>query len=156
MDTMDNICFICMDEMSESNKSTLNCKHQYHTECLKLALLNTNSNQYDYNNNKSKECPYCRTKINIIPLKENETPIFGLHYLNQHCCLKINLSGKNKNKICNKKLFGLTGMCLYHNTNKQCQAIFKSGKNKGQRCTTLTKNINGDIVLCGRHKNWKA
>lgn len=156
MDNMDNTCFICMDEMEDIDKCTLNCNHQFHTECMKFAIINTKNNNYQYGKDSSiKECPYCRTLIDIIPLKENETPILGIHFKNDNCCKQIILSGKNKNKICGKKIY-TNSMCLYHVNTKQCHAIYKTGKNKGKRCTTLTKNKNGEVILCGKHKNTKV
>ena len=147
---MENICFICMDIMTDSDKCILDCNHEFHIECIKFTILSkTNKNSYLYNETK-KECPYCRNPICIRKLEPNETPVIGLHYTNENCCKELIISGKNKDKLCNTKIYS-NSSCSYHLNNKQCQAIYKSGKNKGKQCTVLTKNIHNDIILCGRH-----
>ena len=145
---MEDTCPICYDIMDNTNKCTLECNHNFHSECLKLSFKSITSNNTYYNNIK-KECPYCRLPVNTIPLKVNQIPIPGLHYT-EGCCMEILLSGKNKNKICNKKVLN-NGICSHHSNNKQCECFYKSGKNKGKRCTTLTKNIYDGKYLCGRH-----
>lgn len=153
MDSMDNICFICMDEMNDENKFTLNCNHEFHKQCLEFSVNAKNTNYY--NNTSNKECPYCRTKINILTIKEDESPILGIHYINPNCCKELMLSGINKNKICDKKIYQ-DNVCKYHTYNKRCESFYKSGKNKGKRCLVMTKNFKeGEKVLCGRHSKCK-
>ena len=90
-----------------------------------------------------KECPYCRTIINLEDYKKT--------------CVKILASGKNAGKLCGKKCYNDASLCKIHSKPKKikltltdksfCKAILKSGKNAGNQCTCKAK-ING---YCKRH-----
>ena len=52
----DNVCSICLDEFKEDDiLKKLNCEHIFHKDCLEPWL-----------NNNNRNCPLCRTDINII------------------------------------------------------------------------------------------
>lgn len=148
---MDNICFICMTEMDDSDSIALDCSHKFHTECIELTIQNKPQTYYN-NTITPNQCPYCRTTINIKCITPNIKPIYGIHYTNTNCCKEVIINGKNKNKICDKKIYK-ENKCKYHYSNRQCEGFYKSGKNKGSRCCVLTKNIYPDgKYYCGRHK----
>jgi hypothetical protein len=55
MATQENCC-ICFDELSETNKVTLECGHRFHFSC----ILRTDRTE-------NRKCPLCRTRYAKIP-----------------------------------------------------------------------------------------
>lgn len=68
----EKFCEICSLKLN-SKCIKLHCTHCFHYNCLVYSLNNCNE---QYNN---MQCPYCRKKIDYIPLLENEKPIKNLH-----------------------------------------------------------------------------
>ena len=108
-------CEICGDIMnSDTGRSiSLACNHRFHYSCIE--------NHFRFS--KKRECPYCRTISDYLPLGEGCTPIYNIH--------------KEYNKI--------NGKSKAHK--KQCEAILKSGLNAGKKCGCLVFKEK----LCKRH-----
>lgn len=138
-----NECMICgllNDETSFSlNCGSINEKHTFHTLCLNTALKIPTSHVSFSSSVIQKQCPYCRFKISgFIPLPEGMKPVKGLH---------------------KEYTYKLPGLSQVRTRVKMscCQAIIKSGENKGKQCTNFGyynysfDEINNK-VYCGRHK----
>ena len=89
-------CSICGEDNDEVYH-TLKCNHTFHYKCLLLSFKNM----------KTNECPYCRSKGNLLPI------IDGLKTLQPliHCqlsdykikkCNHLLTRGKNKGNQCSK------------------------------------------------------
>ena len=63
----DNICNIC-STINDLSSITLSCNHQFHEECLLKSMRG-----YSY----KKECPYCRTTVNINAYKSTCTYVIS-------------------------------------------------------------------------------
>jgi hypothetical protein len=111
---MNNICAICGDELTTRLTHKLTCgtleePHEFHYEC----LLKTFTANYS---EKDRNCPYCRKKIDYLPL------VYGLKKIvpGVHCsfyevkekkeelkkyqvkCKHILTRGKRKHEMCGK------------------------------------------------------
>lgn len=111
---MNNICAICGDDLSTRLTHKLTCgtqaePHEFHYEC----LLKTFTANYS---EKNRNCPYCRTKIDYLPL------VYGLKRIvpGVHCsfydikdkkeelkkyqvkCKHVLTRGKRKHEMCGK------------------------------------------------------
>ena len=108
-------CEICGDIMnSDAGESiTLKCNHRFHYSCIETHFIFS----------KKRECPYCRTISDYLPLREGYTPIYNIH--------------KEFTKINNKS----------KGHKKQCEAILKSGLNIGKKCGCLVYKEQ----MCKRH-----
>ena len=95
------------------------------------------------NNNKIKgeKCMVCH----MNDLKKNLLKLDCNHYFHESCVKKKN--NVIKCKYCNKKTkLKSKGSSKKSNKNKKCQAILKSGKNKGKKCNRIN---------CGYHNKSK-
>ena len=124
-------CPICMETINEKDKVTLKCNHVFHYNCILATLKNDmkGKNQYYKNKNRNK-CPYCRSTIGYLPLKEGTIPIKDIHkeysdilkgtninkYLVEGVCCAILKTGKNSGTQCKRKL---------HNGSKYCKIHYK-------------------------------
>lgn len=111
-------CMICNLPYDETNKTTLNCKHIYHSSCISLLLKNT----------PFFTCPYCQG------YQEKYKLISTCKYVT-----------KDGNK-CLKTCLSDIGICNFHCKyvkNNVCFGILKTGKNKGKRCSY--KSINNKL-----------
>ena len=122
-ETCKNPCGICYRNL-DNKKIKLKCSHEFHYECL--------SKKYT-----KIECPYCRNIQSLNSLKK--------------ICKAITNSGK----LCGKTSYYSSGLCCKHLNyqEKKCSAIFKSGKNKGNKCGKSVYDSNSDY--CKRHLNYK-
>lgn len=68
----EKFCEICCLKLN-SKCIKLHCTHCFHYDCLVYSLTNGGT---EFNN---MLCPYCRKKIDYIPLLENQTPIKNVH-----------------------------------------------------------------------------
>ena len=82
--TNNESCNICKLSINKYSIITLSCKHKYHTDC----LLNSMK--------KNKECPYCRTHININSYKDQ-------------CCKHLKTGCQ-----CKKKVYNDEKLCITH------------------------------------------
>lgn len=137
-----NECMICglpNDETSFSlTCGSVNEKHTFHTICLNNALK-IPTNQHASFSVIQKQCPYCRFKISgFIPLPKGTKPVKGLHKEYVSKVPGLSHTRPPVKMTC-------------------CQAICKSGKNKGKQCTNFGyynysfDEINNK-VYCGVHK----
>ena len=127
----ENCCLVCGEMFEAEDKVTLTCKHSFCYDCLLESYKGKNCTYNNYTSSQ-RRCPYCRAATGYLPLKEGMKPLKGIH---------------REYKSVKKSIFngGKTG---YYPT---CQAILKSGPNKGLACNC--KCAPGKTV-CGRHKNW--
>ncbi len=107
--TVDQNCAICKS-LNDDYSITLDCQHRYHVDCLKKCCSMTNI-----------RCPYCNAQ----------------HHAEKHTC---------KEDGCETASYYEKGLCYKHlrkhlKSQKKvlldglrCQANYKSGKRKGQRC----------------------
>ena len=78
----DCICNICGDEITETTKHILKCKHIYHYTCL-IEDYKAKLNQFGKIKVTDRVCPYCRKKILPLPYK----PEFGGHLPTIHASI---------------------------------------------------------------------
>ena len=128
-------CPVCYDELDETSVK-LKCGHSFHYNCI--------LNSYKSINKKNKIrylrlCPYCRLDGGYLELKKNNYPIKGIHYEYYAIEKYIIMNDFEKVKEMTKD---------YLNP-KKCNAIIKSGINKGYQCKMNKKN-NEDY--CYHHK----
>ena len=124
----DNSCLVCGDAL-DTEKVSLKCNHSFCYDCILHSFQGKNCH---YNNSKViRNCPYCRTVADFLPLKDGMTPLKGIH--------REYTSQKSKKY--------LTKTTNY----PKCPAILKSGPNKGLSCNCKCLHNMG---VCGRHKNW--
>jgi hypothetical protein len=59
-------CSICLENFEKEDMCTRleECRHFFHTECLKTAIQH-----------QHQQCPQCRGKIRLIPVKKEETAV---------------------------------------------------------------------------------
>lgn len=136
---MNNTCAICGDNLSVKLSHKLNCgtpgePHEFHYECL-LKTFSCN------NTEKNRNCPYCRKKIDYLPL------VYGLKKVvpGIHCsfydlknkkeelkgyqvkCKHILTRGKRKNEECGKNCkLGFQYCGIHHKSLKNSQLKFDS------------------------------
>ena len=104
----DEPCNICKLSINKYSVITLACKHKYHIECLTTCLK------------KIKECPYCRSFVNINNYKSQ--------------CCKILKTGSQ----CKKSVFNDEKLCLTHIKMAEKNINSDDGKIKNQ----ITKKRN--------------
>jgi len=130
-------CAICYENLDET-KITLKCKHIFHYDCILNAYKHSIIKPATIN--KFRKCPYCRTNGGYLPLKENTYPFKGIHLeyyeIEQHLI---------RNDFA--KLKEITDKYI---NKKKCNAIIKTGINKGYQCK---KNKQTDIDYCHLHLN---
>lgn len=100
------------------NPIILDCNHKFCYNCL---LQSFKGKKCNYSTKPHRICPYCRAPSSYLPLKEGLTPVKGIHrefYIPKFKSLKL------------------------------CQAIIKTGINKGKKCGCRIKSNE----YCGRHK----
>ena len=72
----DNLCFICYEKLEPGqNITTLKCKHRFHYQCI-LLVFKSILQKSTY---ATKECPYCRSSTNFLPLIPGVQPIKFIH-----------------------------------------------------------------------------
>jgi hypothetical protein len=98
----DKACSICHEELKD-NLITLDCKHQFHYNCL------INNKSQNLTKSIIVDCPYCRFTCKITNNNINIKPIIN----NIILCNAIIKNGIKKGNICNRKC--KTGdKCHYH------------------------------------------
>lgn len=134
MDKSTEQCPICCDNLEGKYELIeLPCCHKFHYDCIfesykASAILNRYTS-------KIRECPYCRTKGNYLPLKPGVVPLRGIHheysflrgktlsvniirekYFLPDKCQSIILSGANKHQQCSRKISkkSETNQCVVH------------------------------------------
>ena len=116
----------------------MKCKHIFHYDCILNAYKHSIIKPATIN--KFRKCPYCRTNGGYLPLKENTYPFKGIHLeyyeIEQHLI---------RNDFA--KLKDITDKYI---NKKKCNAIIKTGINKGYQCK---KNKQTDIDYCHLHLN---
>ena len=120
----DNTCPICYDTL-DSNSITLKCKHTFHYNCILTAYKSNISKKSRHIRN----CPYCRNKCEYLPLIENVYPCKGIHvefYEIEQCLIR---NETEKLKMITEKYIDKS----------KCNAILKSGINKGNQCKKSKK-----------------
>ena len=122
MDNSKNECSICYETIENCDLQLLDCLHKFHYDCIvsefKFQLNN-------YNNSRKLECPYCRYKSGLLPLRNNRIPIKNI---NENYNLFLDsIENKDYDKI--KVYFA----------EPQCHAILKTGINKGAQCKRKKK-----------------
>lgn len=121
-----NDCAICGLDLNEKFQIKLSCNHIFHYECL-LKTFTQNIKYESYSNNYKNKCPYCRSKVGVLPVVNGLKSVqLDIHY-----------------KIYDKKP---EPICI------PCKAILKKGKNKNNPCN---KKCQLGLEYCGLHKNYK-
>ena len=175
----EKICLISQVPIIENIREiTLPCGHTFDYVNLYNEIKNQKYYFYkvEYNNMGTKciKCPYCR-KVHdgILPFHEIDK-VERIKWINQpnssmlpiHKCGWVYQSGKNKGKqcTCSANMYKIGAYCEKHykimkkNENKtnnnddsvnRCQAILKSGKNKGHLCNC--KVHTDGVMFCKRH-----
>jgi hypothetical protein len=69
----DILCTICGGYLEKENEHILPCTHKFHYDCLIKYF------QYDISHPRINKCPYCRTVVNYLPLKNGMTPLKYIH-----------------------------------------------------------------------------
>lgn len=134
-----NDCAICYEKMNE-NQITLKCKHTFHYDCILNSYKHCIKNLHISLIKKPRLCPYCRNNGGYLPLRENTYPFKGIHLeyyeIEQHLI---------RNDIV--KLKEITDKYI---NKKKCNAIIKTGLNKGYQCK---KNKQKNTDYCHLHLN---
>ena len=139
----DKICGICA--CIKENEIVLSCKHSFCYECI-YDWLNMKKKKTTFHDKNSTllECPYCKQKINKLPLLEKYKYIRGITEPKQIIPKKLN---KNTQNISNKdnKVIQKSNINLMI-----CNAPIKSKNNI--LCQSKGKECFG--YYCGRHKKY--
>ena len=101
---------------------TLKCKHKYHYQCILLvfkSLLQKSSYA-------TKECPYCRTNTNFLPLIPGIQPIKFIH-----------------------QEYKPAGQSIIQYIPGKCQYMLKRGPRAGHQCACAIKTEDG---YCKKHQ----
>lgn len=149
----ENVCLISNESLNETS-ITLPCNHSFNYIPLYKEVCRQ---KYKFNSLEIKKlrtyemkCPYCRNVIdNILPYIPNLPDVDKLLFVNSPAkysyypkkCSYIWKSGKRKNTHCGKPC--LNEFCNQHSkyakesSNQKicCNAILKTGKNKGKKCS---------------------
>ena len=115
-----DICAICGEDINKEFKTKLKCGHTYHYECIMKA----------FKRDPLTSCPYCGLINNRLPIVNGLKQLHNnIHYLkyDEESLIEAN-----------------------NYVNTPCQAILKSGKNKGNICD---KNCMLGQNVCYRHKH---
>ena len=127
-------CPICYEKLDET-KIKLKCGHHYHYKC----ILTAYKAMQDNNTRNVRVCPYCRLDGGYLELKKNTYPIKGIHHEYYAIEKYIILNDFDKVKELTKDYLDP----------KKCNAIIKTGINKGYQCKMKIKN---DDTYCYHHK----
>ena len=83
IDTSKRVCLISGDEIKEGDDfDELPCGHIFlHSNIYDWCVQNIefSNSVVNYSFFKAIQCPYCRSKISNLPLREGETPLKGVH-----------------------------------------------------------------------------
>ena len=121
---MEDECAICYEKLDDS-QIQLNCGHKFHYNCI-LQTFKANLNKKIRH---IKKCPFCRASTGYLELRENIYPIKHIHhefYEIEHCLLRNDFD----------KLDEITKKYIDYS---KCNAIIKTGKNKGYQCKKKKK-----------------
>jgi len=136
----DKICGICA--CVKENEVILSCNHSYCYDCIydwfKVKRIKKTFNDRD---GILLECPYCKQKVNKIPLLEKYVYIRGITNPKQINEIQLNKKNKSKNNIIPKN----------NNNLLICNAPIKSQNNT--LCQTKGKECYG--YYCGKHKKYQ-
>ena len=123
-DDSSNTCAVCYETLDDT-KIKLECGHIFHYKCI-LSTFKSNLNKKTRN---PRKCPFCRYKCGYLELRENIYPTKNIHYefYEIERYLLRNEFDKIK-EITNKYL-----------DKSLCNAIIKTGKNKGYQCKKRKK-----------------
>ena len=132
---MDKECPICYDTHDDTSIK-LKCGHVYHYNCIL-----TSYKASIYNNSRSvRICPYCRNDGGYLILNEGTYPIKGIH--NEYNEIEHYLIRNDFSK--------LQEITQKYIDKTKCNAILKSGVNKGYQCK---KNKKKEMNYCHHHKD---
>lgn len=138
MSIIKETCPICYDEL-DSTSITLKCNHTFHYDCILNSFKSSiTKNTKSYNSYKWRKCPYCREDGGYLPLRNNIYPFNGIHleyYEIEQCLLRNDF---DKLKIITEQYIVKTN----------CNAIIKTGINKGYQCK---KNKKKNLDYCHLH-----
>ena len=126
-------CAICYEKMDDSEIKLI-CGHKYHYNC----ILNSYKSDSLKNIRNSRKCPYCRNNGGFLPLIKNVYPCKGIHieyYEIEQLLLRNDF----------EKLKEVTDKYI---DKSKCNAILKSGNNKGYQCK---KNKKKNSDYCHLH-----
>ena len=137
MSNLKETCPICYDEL-DSTSITLKCNHKFHYNCILNSFKSLITKNRHIITNKSRKCPYCRDDGGYLPLRDNIYPFKGIHIEHREIedCLYIN--DFDKLKIITDKYIDKS----------KCNAIIKTGINKGYQCK---KNKKKQLDYCYLH-----
>ena len=129
----DKICGIC--SCVKENEIILNCKHSFCYDCIYDWLIMKKKKTTFYDKNSILlECPYCKQKIDKLPLLEKYKYIRGITNSKEITPKKIN---KNEIPKTNNNLM-ICNAPIKSKNNTLCQ-------NKGKECFGY---------YCGKHKKY--
>ena len=125
------ICYVKLDE----TEIKLKCGHKFHYNCI--------LNSYKISTIKNyiklfRKCPYCRNNGGFLPLRENSYPYKNIHV--EHYEIEQYLIRNDFDKL--KEIVD-----KYIDKTK-CNAILKTGINKGYQCK---KNKKKETNYCHLH-----
>ena len=169
--TNENLCLITNEKLTESC-ITLPCGHKFNYLPLFKEICKQKDGLNGLEINKLRyfqiKCPYCRKIVdNLLPFNPDVEGVKKIRYVNTpskysfypNTCQYVYKSGKNKNKICDKKCiynycnthkkFNLIGNDSNKQIKETCVCVLKTGKNKGRVCGCKVYKSN----LCKRHWN---
>ena len=127
LNNMSEDCGICGLNINDKFSHILICNHKFHYECLMKTFQNTPK----YKSKDINQCPYCRNKIDYLPLVNGMRKIIpGVH------CSYLSTDINNKKTE------------LVNNYNIKCQHTLQRGKNKGNTCD---KNCVLGYTFCKTH-----
>jgi hypothetical protein len=151
----DNTCLICLEPL-EPDHVKLKCGHAFNYVPIFNEIRNQKNTSWYETTKLSKyqiKCPYCRNiQWGLIPTN-NRHPTLSQKFVNlpksqwyyPNTCKVLFKSGRNKNKMCNKKC--IQESCKQHDKLKNkndgitCNIILKTGKNKGNKCNNICKTV---------------
>ncbi len=75
----DGVCLICSITLSQEDSVRLQCKHEYHYECIRSWYKKIMENINSATSNKIRECPYCRKPGGYLPLIQGKNYEKDIH-----------------------------------------------------------------------------
>jgi len=132
---MDKECPICY-EVHDDTSIKLKCGHIFHYNCISSSYKSSISK----NNRNIRICPYCRNDGGFLKLLETTYPVKGINYEFYEIEKYLLRNDFNKLQEITKKYIDKT----------KCNAILKSGINKGYQCK---KNKKKELHYCHLHHN---
>ena len=121
----DNLCHICYENIDENQQiATLSCGHKFHYKCILLVFKSALQKSVV----ASKQCPYCRSNSDYLPLIPGILPIKFIH--------------KEYNSSGDMPIQFIPGKCKY---------ILKRGPNSGHQCSCSIKTEDG---YCKKHQKF--